>query len=67
VAVDGCGEVTSNVWKDIKVFIILVFAPFSLTKNFFRLNGFKAFNPFHYFVAKLVFSTQSKRSTIHFR
>src|ERR1017187_4618243 len=57
----------SNVRQDVKVFIILVFAPLSLAKSLFRFDEFNALYPLHHFIAKLVFNAQSKWSSIHFR
>src|ERR1035441_1743382 len=65
--VDGRRERSSNVGKDVKVFIVLIFAPFSLAKSLFRFDEFNAFDPLHHFIAKLVFNAQSQWSPIHFR
>jgi hypothetical protein len=58
-AVDGCRKHASNVGQDVKVFIILVLAPFAFAKSLFRLDEFNAFDPLHHFIAKLVFNAQS--------
>src|ERR1035437_2517744 len=63
----GGKEGSSNVGKDVKVFIILVFASFPLAQSLFGFDEFNALYPLHHFIPKLVFNAQSQRSPIHFR
>jgi hypothetical protein len=46
-----CKKDTSNIGKDVKVFVILVLASFSLAKGLFRFDEFNASYPLHHFVA----------------
>ena len=57
-------SIGSNVGQDVKIFIILILTPFSFAKTLFRFDEFNALYPFHHFIAKLIFNTQAKRSTI---
>jgi hypothetical protein len=45
-------ERASNVGKDVKVFIILVFAAFTLPKRLFRFDEFNAFYPLHHLIGE---------------
>ncbi len=67
VTASALGNGASNVGQDIKVFIILVFTPFSLAKSLFRLDEFNVLGPLYHSIAELVFNTQSQGSAIPFR
>ena len=54
------GKGSSNIGKDVEIFVILVFAPFSFAKVLFRFDEFYAFYPLHHFIPKLVFNAQSQ-------
>jgi len=58
------GKDASNVGKDVKVFIVLIFASFSLAESFLRFDEFNALNPFYHFIPELIFNAQSQRSAI---